>query len=184
MTPSEHPVLDAIFSRRSIRRYTDRPVEREKICTLLEAAMAAPSACNIQPWEFIVIDEPEAVRRFKEVVSENGPYNAPLVIVVCGLAELIPWGDDNGIVDCAAAIENMLIAATEMGLGSVWIGGFQPTLIRKELHIPEQVSVIGIAYFGYPDEQKEPRTKYLEEAVYWQQYDPQREHQKRPDALA
>jgi nitroreductase len=184
MTPTEHPVLDAIFARRSIRRYLDRPVEREKIRKLLEAAMAAPSACNIQPWEFVVIDEVEAVRRFKGVVPENGPYNAPLVIVVCGLAELIPWGGDNGIVDCCAAIENMLIAATEMGLGSVWIGGFQAPLIRKELNIPEKVSVIGIAYFGYPDEEKEPRTQYLEDAVYWQIYDPQREHHKRSGSLA
>jgi nitroreductase len=158
-------------------------VEREKIHMLLEAAMAAPTACNIQPWEFIVIDEPAAVRHFKQIVPDNGPYNAPLVIVACGLAELIPWGDDNGIVDCCAAIENMLIAATEMSLGSVWIGGFQPELVRKELNIPEKVSVIGIAYFGYPDEEKEPRTQYLEDAVYWQKYDPAREHHKRPGSL-
>ena len=74
--------------------------------------MAAPSACNIQPWESIVVTDKEALSAIKSSIEQYGNYNAPLIIIVCGYSEFIPWDDDNGIVDCCAAIENMLIAAT------------------------------------------------------------------------
>ena len=70
-----------------------------------------------------------------------------------------------------------------MGLGSVWIGGFDPNAIRKLLDIPASVVPVGIVYFGYAAEQKEPRTQYLEEAVHWQKYDPEREHRPRSGSL-
>ncbi len=112
-----------------------------------------------------------------------GNYNAPLVIVVCSYAKYIPWENDDGIVDCSAAIENMLIAATVLGLGSVWIGGFDAPAIRRILDIPEDVAVMGVVYFGYTAEHPEPRTKYVEEAVHWQKYDLEREHQPGPGNL-
>jgi nitroreductase len=180
----EDHVFDAIYGRRSIRRYRDdTPVEHEKVVRLLEAAMAAPSACNIQPWEFIVATECEAVDAIRLAVGDNGHYNAPVAIVVCGCRDLIPWEGDDGVVDCAAAIENMLLAATAMGLGSVWIGGFDPSTIRAALGIPEHVVPVGIAYFGYPAEAKEPRTQYIESAVHWQRYDRRRPHEPRPGCL-
>jgi nitroreductase len=178
---SEKHVFDAIFGRRSIRAYLeDKEVEPAKIKRLLEAAMAAPSACNLQPWEFIVVTEQQRVSAIKGSIARWGNYNAPLAIVVCGCPDLIPWEGDNGVIDCSAAIENMLIAATAMGLGSVWIGGFDPAAIRELLKIPESVVPVGVVYFGYPAEQREPRTKYLEAAVYWQEYDPERERRPRP----
>lgn len=177
MDQLEKHVFDAIYARRSVRRYMeDKEVEHEKIIKLLKAAMAAPSACNIQPWEFIVINEKEAVADFKKCVEQHGNYNAPLIIVVCGYTGFIPWDNDEGEYDCCAAIENMHIAAVSMGLGSVWIGGFNQDTIRKQLNIPEDVYPIGIVYFGYPKEIPEPRTQYREEAVFWQKYDPEREH--------
>jgi nitroreductase len=179
----EEHVFDALLGRRSIRAYLDRPVEHEKIIKLLQAAMAAPSACNIQPWEFVVLTDPERVRALKAAVVENGSCNAPLVIVVCGHGDYIPWEGDHGLVDCCAAIENMLIAATAMGLGSVWIGGFDAASIRELLDIPQDVFPVGIAYFGYAAEQKEPRTQYVEQAVYWQKYDPTRERRPRTGNL-
>lgn len=184
MSQYEKHVFDAILGRRSIRTYLDdREVEHEKILKLLKAGMAAPSACNIQPWEFIVITEKDIVDKIKKSTAEYGNYNAPVVIVVCGYSEFIPWEGDEGEADCCAAIENMLIAATAMELGSVWIGGFNPSSIRKLLDIPEHVLPVGVVYFGYPAEQKEPRTQYIEEAVYWQKYDPEREHRPRPGNL-
>ena len=180
----EKHVFDAIYGRRSIRVYVeDKQVEHEKIIKLLKAGMAAPSACNIQPWEFVVVTEKETVSQIKRSIERFGAYNAPLVIVVCGYREFIPWEDDNGEADCCAAIENMLIAATAMGLGSVWIGGFDAASIRAILDIPDHVAPIGVVYFGYPAESKEPRTQYLEEAVYWQKYDRGRKHQPRPGSL-
>jgi nitroreductase len=177
----EQHVFNAIYGRRSVRSYVEgKDVEHEKIVKLLKAAMAAPSACNIQPWEFVVVTEPETVRQIKQSIERWGNYNAPMIIVVCSYPELIPWEDDNGVRDCSAAIENMLIAAPVMDLGAVWIGGFDPGSIRQLLDIPEHVVPVGVIYVGYPAEHHEPRTQYLEEAVYWQKYDPERSHQPRP----
>jgi nitroreductase len=184
MDPLEQHVFVALYGRRSVRRYqADRPVEPEKITRLLQGAMAAPSACNIQPWEFVVVSEAETVQRIRQSIPQHGDYDAPLVIVVCGCAELIPWADDDGRVDCSAATENLLLAATAMGLGSVWIGGFDAAAIREILDIPEAVSVNAVVYLGYPAEQPEPRTQYLESAVHWQRYDRARGRQRRPGSL-
>lgn len=180
MDQKEQIVFDVLYGRRSIRHYQDnRAVEHEKIVTLLQAAMAAPSACNIQPWEFIVVTDEETVSQIKGSIERWGDYNAPLIIVVCSYPALIPWGSD-GVIDCSAAIENILIAATAMGLGSVWIGGFHPPSIRRILNIPEDVVPQGLVYLGYPAEQPAPRTQYLEELVHWQRYDPSKQQKPRP----
>ncbi len=177
----EQHVFAGIFGRRSIRNYVEgREVEPEKIMKLLQAAMAAPSACNIQPWDFIVVTDPDLVRQVKESIERFGNYNAPMLIAVCSYPDLIPWQGDTGMADCCAAIENMLLAATAMGLGSVWIGSFKRDRIRQILNIPEHVVPVGLAYFGYPAESRPPRTRYLEEAVHWQRYDPERPHPPRP----
>ncbi len=178
-------LLDVMYKRRSIRRYIeDKAVEREKIITLLKAAMAAPSACNLQPWEFIVVNEKEGLDRLKDCIdSENGrSYNAPAAFVVCGNTSYIPW-ESNGEMDCSAAIENILLAAAALDLGAVWIGAVDGNAVRKLFDIPVHVAVVSVVFFGYPAEQKPPRTQYTEEAVYWQKYDPQREHPQRTTDL-
>lgn len=130
-----------------------------------------------------MLAEPDLREQVKASIPQSGNYNAPLVIVVCSMSEFIPWDNDNGVVDCCAATENMLIAATALGLGSVWVGGFEAEPIRKILDIPSKIHVQAVVYLGYPAEQPEPRTKYLEAAVYWGKYDPQREHHPRPGNL-
>jgi len=180
----EQHVFDAIYGRRSIRNYVEgKEVEREKIVKLLKAGMAAPSACNIQPWEFVVVTDGDTVSQVKQSIERFGDYNAPVVMVVCSYPEFIPWDGDKGAMDCSAAIENMLIAAAAMDLGTVWIGGFDSAAIRQILDIPENVVPMGVIYVGYPAEHPEPRTQYLEEAVYWQKYDSERKHQPRPGNL-
>ena len=112
-------VIDTIYKRRSIRNYAETPVERDTIVTLLRAAMAAPTAINYQPWEFIVVtDEEKLARVKKECIFAR--YNAPAAIVVCGNMKLARKGleRDFWIQDCSAAVENILIAATSLGLGS------------------------------------------------------------------
>jgi nitroreductase len=181
MNEAEQAVFDAIYGRRSVRSYVEgKPVEPEKILNLLKAAMAAPSACNIQPWDFIVVTEPERLDAIRASIAQFGSYNAPLAIVVCSYPGYIPWEGDDGVVDCSAATENMLIAAKAMGLGSVWIGGFDSNALRQILEIPATAVPKAMVYFGYPVEQPEPRTKYLEEAVHWQKYDAARPHPTRP----
>lgn len=179
-------LMDILYQRRSTRRFESKPVEREKLTTLLKAAMAAPSACNLQPWEFIVIDEAERLKQLKECIgADNGRhYNAAAAVVVCANTKYIPpeW-HSRGESDTAAAIENMLLAACTMGLGAVWIGDIDRDASRALLDIPPHVSVNAAVLLGYPAEEKKPRTQYTQEAVYWNKYDPGREHPDRTTAM-
>lgn len=178
-------IMDYIFQRRSIRKYLDKDVEEENLVLLLKAAMAAPTAANRQPWEFIVVTNREKLSELRGTLRE-GQYNASAAIVVCGNMHLAFSNKDKEIwvQDCSAAIENMLIAATGFGLGTVWIGLY-PQLnkcmpVCKILNIPEHVIPMSVVYIGYPDEYKEPRTQYNEKRVYWQEYEPKRKHRSRP----
>lgn len=173
--------IETIYKRRSIRNFQDKQVERDRIITLLKAAFAAPTAANCQPWEFIVIDEAEKLSKMKEKLV-FARYNAPAAIVVCGNMKLAfkGPGKEMWVQDCSAAIENILIAATSIGLGSVWIGVYplesNIQALKKILNIPEDVTPLGIVYVGHSAEEKEARTRYNEKRVYWQEYEPSRKH--------
>ena len=163
--------LDIIFKRRSIRKYTDQPVEPEKLDQLLQAGMAAPSAMNCKPWEFVVVTDPEKLAQFRKRLI-FGDRNAPAAIVVCGNPRLSPnpaarlfW-----VQDCSAAAENILIAAAGLGLGTVWVGvhpvGEFVRIVRQIAGLPRHVKPLSLIYVGYPAEEKAART----------QYDPRRVH--------
>jgi nitroreductase len=174
-------VIETIYKRRSIRKYLDKKVDRDTIIIVLKAATAAPSALNCQPWEFIVVEQEEKLNAIKEEFI-FARYNAPVAIVVCGNMNLARSGIEQEfwIQDCSATIQNMLIAATSIGLGSVWIGIYpiqnRVKLLRKLFNIPEHVVPLSIVYIGYPAEEKEARTRYDEKRVYWQEYEPGRKH--------
>lgn len=174
-------VIETIYKRRSVRKYLDKQVERDTIITLLKAATAAPTAANCQPWEFIVIDDAEKLSELKEKLI-FARYNAPAAIVVCGNMKLAFKGQSKEmwVQDCSAAAENILIAATSLGIGTVWIGVYPVESnirpLKKILNIPEYVTPLGIIYVGYPAEEKEARTRYNEKRVYWQEYEPERKH--------
>lgn len=173
--------IEMICKRRSIRCYLEKLVEKDTIRTLLKAATAAPTAANCQPWEFIVIDDAVKLSKMKEKLM-FARYNAPVAIVVCGNMKLAfkGPGKEMWVQDCSAAIENILIAATSIGLGTVWIGiypiesNIKP--LKNILNIPEYVTPLGIVYIGYPAEEKEARTRLDEKRVYWQEYEPSRKH--------
>lgn len=163
--------LCAIFSRRSIRRYTDEPLTDEEIQTLLEAAMAAPSASNMRPWHFVTVTE----RATLAALAQAHPHgrmtsHAAAAIVVCGDPALAPryW-----VQDCSAATQNVLIAATALGLGAVWLGCHpneeREAAIRKVLDIPDCLGVLSVISVGHPAEDKPART----------QYDSSRDHRER-----
>jgi len=161
MKEIEHPAIQAILGRRSIRRFLQKPVEPEKVDCLLECACAAPSAANTRPWHFVVVDN----RPTLDAIGEAHPYGkmlyqAPLAIVVCGdpgkndFARLY-WEED-----CSAAMQNLQVAARALELGSVWLG-VHPTpereqAIRHILGIPRDIAVLGVSAIGYPDEVKPP----------------------------
>lgn len=142
---------------------------------LLQAAMAAPSASNRQPWEFVVITEADTLRRLRQRLV-LGRYNAPVAIVVCGnLRRALPsLAKDFWIQDCSAAAQNILLAATGLGLGSVWIGVYPITLfvraVSRLLALPRHIVPLGVLYVGYAAETKSPRTRYREERVHWEHF--------------
>lgn len=169
-------ILDHILARRSIRRYTADPVAEDDLVALLRAAMAAPSASNRQPWEFVVVTDPAVLQRLRNHLV-LGRYNAPTAIVVCGnTRRALPKcaGNTFWIQDCSAAAQNILLAATGLGLGSVWIG-VHPVApfvfaVRRVLKLPRHVVPLGVIYVGHPAETKEPRTRFDEDKVHWQTY--------------
>ncbi|MBN1231597.1 MAG: nitroreductase family protein [Anaerolineales bacterium] len=168
--------IEFIYQRRSIRKYEERPVEKALLLDLLKAGMAAPTASNNQPWEFVVIPAEEGMESLRAVLP-YGKHNAPAAIVVCGS---YLKGKDDGrterywVQDCTAALENMLIAAVGLGLGTVWIGIYpnqdRVEAVKNLLKLPEKVIPLGAVYVGYPAEEKEPGTKYMEDRVHWGKY--------------
>jgi nitroreductase len=179
-------IIQTLFSRRSVRRYAERPLEPERITCLLEAAMCAPTACNSQPWEFVVVTEPEVLDRLREKLL-FARYNAPCAITVCGNIGVAnnSAAKHYWVQDCSAAMENLLIAAAGMGLGAVWIGVYPlPSVIKpvtEILNLPETVIPLGIALTGYPAEGAvpPPRTQYDPHRVHWQIYEPRKPHAKK-----
>jgi len=172
MIDKEKYIFEAIFARRSIRGYVEgKQVEKWKIKKLLEVAMAAPSACNNQPWEFIIVSEKDNMDKLRTATQS---FNAPAAIITCANTNTYPWENDEWKKDCGAAVENMLIAAGAMGLGSLWVGWWNDELLREIFEIPEHIQVFNITYFGYYDDVKPSGTRYAENAVFWEKYDPTR----------
>lgn len=169
-------ILDYIFRRRSIRSYTDQLVDRQTLILLLQAGMAAPSAVNSQPWEFVVITEIAVLDHLRRRMM-FGQYNAQVIIAVCGSPDVAKnsAGRTYWIQDCSAALENILIAAAGLGLGSVWVGVYpeeeKVKAVREVLNIPDTVIPLGLVYLGHPAETQTPRTQFDEQKVHWQQYD-------------
>ncbi len=168
-------ILDHIMARRSIRQYQDQPVERDKIDLLLQAAMAAPSAMNIKPWEFVVVTSEAKLAQIRSALM-FGKYNAPMAIAVCGNTSFFkhPMAAKFWVQDCAAATENILIAAAGLGLGTVWLGVHPIHNFTKKvsgiLNLPDHVKPLNLIYVGYPAEEKPARTQYDPERVHWETY--------------
>ena len=147
--------IEAILSRRSIRKYTSQKISDQVIKDLLEAAMSAPSANNEQPWHFIIINE----HKILEDIPKFHPYSgmlreAPLAILVC--VDLDAGSEGFLVQDGSAATENILIAAHAKGLGAVWLGIYplkeRITGMRKLLAIPERILPLSLIAIGYPAE--------------------------------
>ena len=163
-------IFEALHTRRSIRAYTDEAVSDEDIHVLLDAAMAAPSAGNSQPWEFVVIRDKALLR---EVPAIN-PYaamaaKAPVAILVCGnpKAEKYPgfW-----VQDCSAAVQNLLLAVTGRDLGAVWTGIYpledRVTGMRNLFKLPEHIVPLALIVVGHPAAQPKHVSRYDDQKVH------------------
>jgi nitroreductase len=164
-------MLDLIKKRRSIRKYTPDPVSDDAVRKLLEAAMAAPSADNLQPWEFVVVQDAD----LRQQLARTHPWSdmcadAPVVFVVCAEERRA----SHWVEDASAATENLLLAAAGLDLGAVWVGVYPNAQneehVRQALDIPGKLRILCLVPVGHPAESKAPRTKYDEAKVHYDGY--------------
>jgi nitroreductase len=166
--------IDAILTRRSIRRYSDEPLPDIAIYELLRAAMAAPSAGNEQPWHFIIIKSIDILDR----ITQIHPYSQMLkearaAVLVCG-DPMLEKHKGFWVQDCSAATENLLIAARAKELGAVWLGVFprddRVNGLRKLLDIPEEVIPFALIALGYPAEEKRREDRYNVDRIHLERW--------------
>jgi nitroreductase len=170
------PRLAFIFGRRSIRRFEDTPVSDEDLHRLLLAAMAAPSAVARDPWRFVVVRDRKRKLRITEGLP-NGKLldGAPLAIVVCGERSAAQGGLEGYMVqDCTAALQNLLLAAHAMGLGTCWLGVYPRTERQEHVNasvgLPPEIEALAVVAVGHPGESKEARSRYREEYVHYESW--------------
>ncbi len=165
--------MEAILTRRSIRKYTKQPVPDEVLKELLKAAMYTPSAGNQQPWCFVVIND----HKIMNEIPKYHPYaqmlkEAPVAILVCCAPDL--QRGEFGVQDCSAATQNILLAAHAKGLGAVWLGIYsvEPLVMatKKLLNLPEHIIPISLISIGYPAEQKPQPDRYKADRVHYNQW--------------
>lgn len=166
--------MNEIFTRRSIRKYADKPVEQEKIERLLKAAMQAPSAGNQQPWEFIVVQDKGRLEQLSQTSLYSGPVKtAPLAIVVLANKSSMKF-PENWQMDLSAATENLLLEAVHLGLGAVWLG-VAPIAERMEhicklFALPDYVQPFALLSIGYPQDENKFVDRFKSDRVHYEQY--------------
>ncbi len=163
-------VITAIHTRRSIRKFTGAPVAEELVQKLLAAAMQAPSARNQQPWQFVVVDNRATLDAIPEFMPNAAMVTgAPVAIAVCGDLGL-EKSPGYWVVDCAAATQNILLAAHGLGLGAVWCGVYprEPRMdgLRRLLGLPENVVAHSLVLAGHPAAGVSPEDRYQPQRVH------------------
>lgn len=166
-------VKENIMSRKSVRKFLDKPVPNDVLESVLKAGMAAPSAMNRQPWAIEVVNDKEILNGLSAMLPYGRLETAPVAIIVCGDMSKTLEGDarDFWVVDCSMMAENILLAAHAHGLGAVFTGAW-PTKERGEkvkeyLGMPENYEVLGVIPMGYPAENPEPKDKWNPDAVHY-----------------
>ena len=159
-------VFEAIKKRRSVRAYTSEEVSEKDVEKLIEAARLAPSAGNIQPWEFVIVTNAETKRRLSDAaLHQTFIEEAPVVIIVCADVARSSWGYGSRgtnlycLQDTAAATENMLLAAQALGLATCWVGAFHEDEVARVVNTPRNVRPVAIVPVGRPAEKPSARPK-------------------------
>lgn len=164
-------IMEALRTRRSIRKFEDKPVSEEMVREILDAAMMAPSAGNAQPWRFVVVDD----RAVLDSMADLHPYvkmvlQASVGIIVCAdlTKEKFPgyW-----VQDCSAAMQNLLLAVHGLGLGAVWTG-IHPieeriTAFKKRFNMPEHIIPLGFAPIGWPAQTPESESRFQKDRIHY-----------------
>ncbi|MFP4526324.1 MAG: nitroreductase family protein [Bacteroidales bacterium] len=167
-------LYEGLLTRRSIRKYTSGSISREKIEEIVKAGMYAPSAVNCQPWHFIIVDDRSVMNKIMEV----HPYSkmlaeAQYAIVVLSDTKL-EHASGYGVLDCAAATQNILLAAHSFGLGAVWLG-LQPREQRKQsvkelFQLPDHILPFSVVSIGYPAENPKASNRFKKERMHYNKW--------------
>ena len=157
-------LFEAVFTRRSVRQFTDEPLSETQLEIIFRAAMAATNSGNQQPWRFIVVDDPALRDTIGALDIERGPYHvSPQLVVVCADIGGMTW-KMHWLADCGAAIQNMLLAARALGLGGVWQELYpyhkRVVFVRNLLDIPATVYPMAVVALGHPVTQPSPVDRY------------------------
>ena len=154
--------FELIKKRYSVRAYKKAPVEDEKIMKILEAACHAPTAANKQPFKFIIIQTRGRENELKQIYDREWFYRAPIVICCCALYDE-SWsradGKNYAEVDATIAMDHLILAATDLGLGTCWIAAFDPGSAREVLRLPENAEPVAFTPVGYPDDEIKPKKR-------------------------
>jgi nitroreductase len=170
-------LMEAIKTRRSIRRFRETPVPENLLKEVLNAARLAPSADNAQPWKIIVVRDEQMKQKVTQ--ASNGQkflVQAPVVLVVCGIPEeafqTVGGYMSSHVIDASIALDHVTLAAHSLGLGTCWVAWFKEEKVKDILGIPEDVRVVALTPLGYPDESPErPSRKNLEELIAYDKYE-------------
>lgn len=169
-------LMELIETRRSIRSYKDQEIEEDKLNYVLQAFRKAPSAKNLQPWKLVVIKNKKILKDIT-IACNNQTFmeEAPVIIAACAKEEE-SYGTMGGYmnsypIDIAIALEHLILAATEKGLGTCWIGAFKEQLVKDILGVPENVRVVALTPLGYPAREASIRgRKPLTEIISYDKY--------------
>ena len=154
-------VYEAIETRKSIREYEKRPVDREAPARVLEAGRLAPTARCSNATRFVVVDDPELLKKVQAAcMGQPVMGKAPMALIVCSDSTRVMGCDQRAsTIDCSIALSFMMLAATAEGLGTCWIGGFEQPPLKEALGIPEEYDVVALTPLGYPAEEGRPRDR-------------------------
>ncbi|MHA1732652.1 MAG: nitroreductase family protein [Promethearchaeota archaeon] len=165
---------EVVKKRRSVRKFTPDPVPEDKLELILEAGRLAPTWANKQGVRFVVVRDPERVRALTDAVGQKWTKNAHTFVVAC-IKAMGSGKNKNGLeyfpVDAAICMEHVILAATNEGLGTCWIGYFDEKGVQEALEIPKRFRVVAITPLGYPDQDPGPQERLpLEKVVYWDKF--------------
>lgn len=168
-------VMSNILQRKSVRSFTNQPIEKSKLDTLVRAAMAAPTGKDMRPWKFVVVNDKQAMKS----LAAQLPYSkmlaeAQAAIVVCGDMSVVDKDgkpSTNWTFDCSAATENLLLQAEAMGLGAVWTGAYpydeRVAAVKVALKLPDNIIPLNVIPIGYPKGNPQPKDKYNADNIHY-----------------
>ncbi len=176
MSEYVNQTIETIFKRKTVRDFTDKPVSKETIEELIKAGMAAPTAVNSQPWEFIVVTDKNMMKEFAQSLQFSRMLDtATAAIIVCTDPQKSKDKDLNyAVIDATLASENILIAAESVGLGGAWVAIYPKNTVvdymRKTLNIPESIIPLNVIPLGFPVGNEKPKNKFNQNVIHYEKW--------------